>query len=90
MHFLYRVADSADTKMPTSNLSRVFGPTAVGYSCPEPEPMQMINETRKQNSVMERLLDLEPDFWSNILDVDDISLYPADTPYTPDSPAQTG
>ena len=46
-----RVAASVETKMGTSNLARVFGPTAVGYSCPEPEPMQMINETRKQAMV---------------------------------------
>lgn len=37
--------------MGTGNLAKVFGPTAVGYSCPEPEPMQMINETRKQAMV---------------------------------------
>lgn len=30
--FFYRVAASPDCKMPISNLSRVFGPTIVGYS----------------------------------------------------------
>jgi Rac GTPase-activating protein 1 len=37
--------------MPISNLAKVFGPTIVGYSTSEPEPMQMINETKKQAAV---------------------------------------
>lgn len=85
---LQKVAESVETKMPISNLSKVFGPTAIGYSCPEPEPMKMINETRKQAMVMEKLLELPSDFWCNILDVDDLSLYPADNTCTPDSPSQ--
>lgn len=40
--------------------------------------------------VMEKLLDLPADFWCNILDLDDISLYPADTLGTPDTPSHTG
>ncbi|XP_025095541.1 rac GTPase-activating protein 1-like isoform X2 [Pomacea canaliculata] len=83
---LQKVAASPACKMPITNLAKVFGPTIVGYSCQEPQPMQMINETRKQAMVVERLLELPTDFWSKILDVDDISLYPADTPYTPGSP----
>ncbi|KAL8598326.1 hypothetical protein ACOMHN_047647 [Nucella lapillus] len=86
---LQKVADSPETKMPVTNLAKVFGPTVVGYSCPEPEPMQMINETRKQAMVMEKLLELHTDFWCQILDVDDISLYPADTVSTPDSPSRS-
>ena len=37
--------------MPVSNLAKVFGPTVIGYSTAEPEPLQMINETRKQAMV---------------------------------------
>lgn len=51
LFLLYRVAESEDCKMPTNNLAKVFGPTVVGYSTLEPEPMQMINETRKQQMV---------------------------------------
>ena len=40
--------------------------------------------------VMEKLLELPSDFWCKILDLDDISLYPADTPGTPDTPSRTG
>jgi Rac GTPase-activating protein 1 len=48
---LLRVAESEECKMPASNLAKVFGPTMVGYSSLEPEPMQMISETRKQQLV---------------------------------------
>ncbi|CAL1531747.1 unnamed protein product [Lymnaea stagnalis] len=81
---LQTVAATPTCKMPASNLAKVFGPTIVGYSCPEPEPMQIMTETQKQNQVMERLLEIPTDFWSDVLNVDDISLYPAGT-YTPDS-----
>ena len=37
--------------MSVSNLARVFGPTVVGYSTTDPEPLQMIEETRKQQKV---------------------------------------
>ena len=39
---------------------------------------------------MEKLLELPSDFWCKILDLDDISLYPADTPGTPDTPSRAG
>lgn len=38
--------------MPASNLAKVFGPTVIGYSVPDPEPLQMINETKYQAMVM--------------------------------------
>ncbi|KAK7010479.1 rac GTPase-activating protein 1-like isoform X1 [Biomphalaria glabrata] len=79
------VANTPACKMPASNLAKVFGPTVVGYSCAEPEPMQIMNETRKQNQVMERLLEIPTDFWADLLVVDEIGLYPNSTPYTPDS-----
>ncbi|XP_059177486.1 rac GTPase-activating protein 1-like [Physella acuta] len=82
---LQTVASAKSCKMPASNLAKVFGPTVVGYSCPEPEPMQIMSETRKQNQVMERLLEIPTDFWSDLLNVDEISLFPSGTPYTPDS-----
>ncbi|XP_012935633.1 rac GTPase-activating protein 1 [Aplysia californica] len=82
---LQNVAGSPACKMPASNLSKVFGPTVVGYSCQEPAPMQIMDETQKQNRVMERLLDIPNEFWADQLNMDEISLFPAGTPYTPDS-----
>lgn len=37
--------------MPASNLAKVFGPTLVGYSVPEPDPATMLTETRQQQMV---------------------------------------
>lgn len=38
--------------MPVGNLSKVFGPTIVGYSSQNPDPHTMLNETRLQALVM--------------------------------------
>lgn len=51
--------------MPANNLARVFGPTLVGHSCPEPEPMQLINETKYQAMVSSD--------WSCVLDQNGIT-----------------
>lgn len=61
---LKRVADSLDTKMDISNLARVFGPTIVGHSVPNPEPMMILQDTKRQPMVVERLLSLPVDYWS--------------------------
>ncbi len=37
--------------MNEANLARVFGPTMVGYSTADPEPVQIMSETDKQNKV---------------------------------------
>ena len=37
--------------MPISNLSRVFGPTLVGYSEVDPDHATMLNETKFQQKV---------------------------------------
>lgn len=51
LSFPNRVSECLECKMPMSNLAKVFGPTVVGYSTQQPEPMQMIAETRKQQMV---------------------------------------
>ncbi|XP_014841254.1 PREDICTED: rac GTPase-activating protein 1 isoform X1 [Poecilia mexicana] len=61
---LKRVADSLDTKMDISNLARVFGPTIVGHAVPNPEPMTILQDTKRQPMVVERLLSLPVDYWS--------------------------
>jgi Rac GTPase-activating protein 1 len=37
--------------MPATNLAKIFGPTIVGYSSVDPEPVAMLNETKKQAAV---------------------------------------
>ena len=47
----FRVADSLDTKMDISNLARVFGPTLVGHSVQNPDPMTILQDTKRQPKV---------------------------------------
>lgn len=46
-----RVADSLDTRMDISNLARVFGPTIVGHAVPNPDPMTILQDTKRQPKV---------------------------------------
>lgn len=64
---LQRVADSLDTKMDISNLARVFGPTIVGHSVPNPDPMTILQDTKRQPKVVERLLALPAEYWSQFV-----------------------
>ena len=45
------VAEAEVCKMPVSNLARIFGPTIIGYSCPEPDPEMALKMLKKQHSV---------------------------------------
>ncbi|XP_060086186.1 rac GTPase-activating protein 1-like [Ylistrum balloti] len=89
---LIRVGECHECKMPTSNLAKVFGPTIVGYSVPEPEPLMMINETKYQSMVMEKLFEIPIDYWESFLNIDEENLYPNqfNTPQTPESRAVPG
>ncbi|KAF3697245.1 Rac GTPase-activating protein 1 Male germ cell RacGap [Channa argus] len=64
---LQRVADSLDTKMDISNLARVFGPTIVGHALPNPDPMTILQDTKRQPKVVERLLSLPAGYWSQFV-----------------------
>ncbi|KAH3893959.1 hypothetical protein DPMN_018114, partial [Dreissena polymorpha] len=75
MLHLLRVSQTADCKMPANNLSRVFGPTLVGHSCPEPEPAQLISETKYQAMVMDRLFEIPEDYWINFISDDNENMY---------------
>ena len=37
--------------MPVSNLAKIFGPTIIGYSCPEPDPELALKQLKKQHFV---------------------------------------
>ncbi|XP_043970984.1 rac GTPase-activating protein 1 [Gambusia affinis] len=69
---LKRVADSLDTKMDISNLARVFGPTIVGHAVPNPEPMTILQDTKRQPMVVECLLSLPVDYWSQYVMADNV------------------
>lgn len=42
------MGEAKECKMPISNLSKVFGPTIIGYSSADPHPSNLISETRQQ------------------------------------------
>ncbi|KAK3885364.1 hypothetical protein Pcinc_010415 [Petrolisthes cinctipes] len=74
MH-LQRIAECPECKMPISNLAKVFGPTLVGYSAIEPDPATLVLETRQQQQVMEKLLEISSDYWNTFLDVPEENLF---------------
>uniref|UniRef100_A0A8C6TFB6 Rac GTPase-activating protein 1 n=1 Tax=Neogobius melanostomus TaxID=47308 RepID=A0A8C6TFB6_9GOBI len=69
---LQRVAGSEDTRMDISNLARVFGPTIVGHAVPNPEPMTILQDTKRQPKVVERLLSLPVDYWGQFVMAENI------------------
>ncbi|KAL2103654.1 hypothetical protein ACEWY4_000522 [Coilia grayii] len=64
---LQRVAQSTATKMNVTNLARVFGPTIVGHAIPDPDPMTILQDTKRQPKVVERLLALPTEYWSQFM-----------------------
>ncbi len=46
-----RVAQSKDTRMDITNLARVFGPTILGHAVPDPDPMTILQDTKRQPKV---------------------------------------
>ncbi|MBN3317781.1 RGAP1 protein, partial [Atractosteus spatula] len=49
---LQRVAQSPDTKMDIPNLAKVFGPTILGHAVPDPDPMTILQDTKRQPKVI--------------------------------------
>ncbi|NXR35513.1 RGAP1 protein, partial [Zosterops hypoxanthus] len=77
MVHLQRVAQSPDTKMDISNLAKVFGPTIVAHAVPDPDPMTLLQDTKRQPKVVERLLMLPMDYWSQLMMVEQENIDPA-------------
>ncbi|KFV13390.1 Rac GTPase-activating protein 1 [Pterocles gutturalis] len=93
MIHLQRVAQSPETKMDITNLAKVFGPTIVAHAVPDPDPMTLLQDTKRQPKVVERLLQLPVDYWSQLMMVDQENIDPAhvienanaySTPQTPE------
>lgn len=47
----FRVGHTPACRMPIQNLAKVFGPTIVGFSHPEPEAKDILHETKLQSMV---------------------------------------
>ncbi|NWX64725.1 RGAP1 protein, partial [Promerops cafer] len=77
MVHLQRVAQSPDTKMDISNLAKVFGPTIVAHAVPDPDPMTLLQDTKRQPKVVERLLLVPMDYWSQLMMVEQENIHPA-------------
>ncbi|NXY38260.1 RGAP1 protein, partial [Pomatorhinus ruficollis] len=77
MVHLQRVAQSPDTKMDISNLAKVFGPTIVAHAVPDPDPMTLLQDTKRQPKVVERLLLLPMDYWNQLMMVEQENIDPA-------------
>ncbi|NXH17654.1 RGAP1 protein, partial [Bucco capensis] len=77
MVHLQRVAQSPETKMDIPNLAKVFGPTIVAHAIPDPDPMTILEDTKRQPKVVERLLLLPGDYWNNLMLVEQENLDPA-------------
>lgn len=69
MHF-QRIAECPDVKMPLTNFAKIFGPTIVGYSCPDPDKNMMFAETQVQFSVMLALLTIPTEYWKRYIILD--------------------
>lgn len=54
LKFYFRVAVSPDCKMPISSLAKIFGPTVIGYSVPDPAELNVLRETKDQCKVCMR------------------------------------
>lgn len=46
--------------MDVGNLARVFGPTIVGHSVPNPDPMTILQDTKRQPQVSQTQSSLYP------------------------------
>lgn len=65
-----RIAESTQCKMDIENLSRILGPTVVGYSNPDLERIEMYQETIYQQQVMKGLLTISTESWQSIMSVE--------------------
>ncbi|KAL1767387.1 rac GTPase-activating protein 1 [Sigmodon hispidus] len=70
MIHLQRVAQSPNTKMDIANLAKIFGPTIVAHTVPNPDHVTMFQDIRRQLKVVERLLSLPLEYWNQFMIVE--------------------
>lgn len=56
--------------MPIENLARIFGPTIVGYSSADPDQHAIFTETMIQFTVMEALMNIPTEYWSQYVQIE--------------------
>ncbi|XP_058811969.1 rac GTPase-activating protein 1 [Topomyia yanbarensis] len=69
-HF-QRIGECKDIKMPLDNLAKVFAPTIVGYSNAKLDTHVVYAETVIQCNIMDSLLNIPTDYWSQFVNVEE-------------------
>ena len=73
--------------MSVSNLSKILGPTIVGYSTADPQPEEIMKEVGAQASTMEKLINIDTDYWNTFLSGEGgEDLYPDNKILSPGTP----
>jgi len=91
---LQKVSSCRETKMPLSNLAKILGPTVLGYSSAEPCPANILAETGMQAVTMEKLINIDSDYWETYLGDNDAFFTPSrnilspNLGLTPEAPSQ--
>ncbi|XP_065839851.1 rac GTPase-activating protein 1-like [Oscarella lobularis] len=67
LHLQKVSSHSAHNQMTSSSLAKIFGPTIVGYSSLNPSPATMLQDTKKQPLIIEKLLSIPEGFWQQFL-----------------------
>lgn len=79
-HF-QRIAECREVKMPLENLARVFAPTIVGYSSADLDAHATFAETVIQFNILESLLNIPTDYWSQFVNVEEPAQEEEQKPY---------
>uniref|UniRef100_A0ABM5F7N8 Rac GTPase-activating protein 1-like isoform X4 n=1 Tax=Pogona vitticeps TaxID=103695 RepID=A0ABM5F7N8_9SAUR len=77
MLHLHRVMQSPDCRMNRHSLARIFGPTLVGHSTPNPTPLTIMEDTPRQCLVVSHLLGLPLRFWKRFVGEEQENLVPS-------------
>lgn len=75
--------------MDVVNLAKIFGPTIVAHTVPNPDPVTMFQDIKRQLKVVERLLSLPLEYWNQFMMVEQENMdchrgNGSSTPRTPD------
>ncbi|XP_054826826.1 rac GTPase-activating protein 1-like isoform X2 [Eublepharis macularius] len=75
---LHRVIQSPECRMDQHSLARIFGPTLVGHSVPNPTPVTIMEDTPRQSQVVSQLLALPLTFWKCFVREEQENLVPSE------------
>ena len=85
-----QVSESDLTKMSVSNLAKILGPTIVGFSTPDPNSDDMIREVEVQATTLERLIEIDGDYWNSFIDIEEDEYENHEIYQSPNIPTPSG